>query len=118
MRFILGLLLLGFAQQGHPLTGTWTGDWGPTATQRTHLSIVLNWDGKKVSGTINPGPDAVDISNVTVDVNTWAIKFEADAKNAHLTADGKIENLGSPHRMIKGSWKQGTTTGDFKLTRD
>ena len=46
----------GFAQEGHPLTGTWGGDWGPSATQRNHLTFVMNWDGDKVTGTHQPGP--------------------------------------------------------------
>ena len=49
----------GIAQEGHPLTGTWGGDWGPTATQRNHVTFVMNWDGEKVTGVINPGPDGV-----------------------------------------------------------
>src|SRR5262245_39865163 len=80
------LLCFGFAvslraQEGHPLTGTWAGDWGATATQRTHLTLVLNWDGKNVTGTINPGPDAVPISTVFVDVTNWTVRIEADAKD-------------------------------------
>jgi len=111
------------AQQGHPLTGTWIGDWGPNATQRTHLTFVLTWDGDKVSGTINPGPDAIALGNVAVNVTNWTIRFEADTKDksgspVHISAEGRVENLGSAHRTIAGSWRQGTTTGDFKITRD
>ena len=54
--WVIAILPL-LAQEGHPLTGTWAGDWGPTITQRTHLTLVMNWDGKNISGTINPGPD-------------------------------------------------------------
>ncbi len=125
---LLGLFLCvaampGFAQQGHPLTGTWIGDWGPSATERTHLTLVLAWDGDKVSGTINPGPDAIVLSNVGVDVTNWTIRFEADTKDksgspVHISAEGRIENLGSTHRTITGSWRQGTAMGDFKITRD
>ena len=117
------LAVTAFAQQGHPLTGTWAGDWGPSATQRTHLTFVLTWDGDKVSGTINPGPDAINLASVTVDVAIWAIRIEADTKDksgrpVHISAEGRIENLGSAHRTISGVWRQGTTTGDFKITRD
>jgi hypothetical protein len=119
----LAAAAVGFAQQGHPLTGSWAGDWGTGPTQRTHLTFVLNWDGQKVSGTINPGPDAINLPNVTVDVSSWTIKFEADTKDksgatVHISVEGKVDNLGSIHRTIKGTWRQGTTTGDFKLTRD
>lgn len=119
----LTLAMTALAQQGHPLTGTWIGNWGPTPTQRTHLTFVLAWDGDKVSGTINPGPDAIALANVAVDVTNWTIRIEADTKDksgamVHISAEGKIENLGSPHRTISGSWRQGTATGDFRITRD
>lgn len=115
--------IAGIAQQGYPLTGTWTGDWGPTATQRTHITLVMDWDGKKVTGLINPGPDSIPITSVYVDVGTWTVRIEADAKDSsgnpvHINAEGKLEDLGSYHRTITGSWRQGTVTGDFKIARD
>ena len=111
----LGLIAL--AQQGHPLTGTWSGDWGATPTQRTHVTIVMDWNGKNVTGLINPGPDAIPIASVSMDVTNWTVRIEANAKD-HIAAEGKIEDLGSYHRSIKGTWTQGTTKGDFKITRD
>ena len=110
------------AQEGHPLTGTWSGDWGPSATSRTHITIVMAWDGKTVTGTINPGPDAVTVPAILLDVANWTIRFEATAKGAsgadRIAVEGKIDDLGSPHRTIAGSWRQGAAKGTFKLTRD
>jgi hypothetical protein len=110
------------AQEGHPLTGTWSGDWGPSAAQRNHITMVMAWDGKTVTGTINPGPDAITVSAIALDVTNWTIRFEADAKSAsgpvRISADGRIEDLASSHRTIIGTWRQGTAKGDFKLTRD
>ena len=54
----LVVAVAGIAQEGHPLTGVWYGDWGPNATQRNHLTIQMNWDGKNVTGIVNPGPDS------------------------------------------------------------
>jgi hypothetical protein len=107
------------AQQGHPLTGTWSGDWGVSPTQRTQVTVVLNWDGKNVTGIINPGPDSIPISSVFVDVTKWTVRMEADTKEkVHISAEGRIEDIGSYHRTIKGTWHQGATAGDFRLTRD
>lgn len=113
----------GFAQEGHPLTGTWSGDWGATAAQRTHLTVVMSWDGKQVSGTINPGPDAIPIASVGLDVTNWTVRIEADAKGASGTptrvmAEGRLEDISSYHRTLKGTWQQGGVTGSFTLTRD
>jgi hypothetical protein len=116
-------LTIAFAQQGHPLTGTWNGDWGLTSTQRTQVTLVLNWDGKNVTGIMNPGPDSVALSSVAVDVATWTVRIEADAKDSsgkpvHISAEGKLDDLGSYHRTLSGTWRQGTAKGDFKVTRD
>lgn len=120
---IVALALISLAaQEGHPLTGTWSGDWGPGAAQRTHVTMVMSWDGKTITGTINPGPDAVTVSAIALDVTNWTIRFDADAKSASgpvkISAEGRLDDLASAHRTITGTWRQGTTKGDFKLTRD
>jgi hypothetical protein len=111
------------AQEGHPLTGTWTGDWGSTAAQRNHITLVMNWDGKTVSGILNPGPNATPVKEVFVDFANWTVRFEADGKDAsgaavHIAAEGKLEDMGSIHRKLSGTWRQGNTQGDFKIARD
>jgi hypothetical protein len=103
---------VGLAQQGHPLTGTWSGDWGTTGAQRN-----------QVTGLMNPGPNSTPIASVVVDPTTWMVRIEADSKDAagkavHITAEGRVEDLGSYHRSIRGTWRQGTANGDFKITRD
>jgi hypothetical protein len=113
----------GIAQEGHPLTGTWSGDWGTSPSQRNHLTLVMNWDGDKVAGTMNPGPDAVTLPNITVDYATWTVRIEGDAKDqagapAHFVAEGRLDDIGSYHRTLSGTWTQGATKGNFKLTRD
>jgi hypothetical protein len=127
-KFIISLAILliaatALAQEGHPLTGTWSGDWGATATQRNHLTLVLSWDGKNVTGTINPGPDAVQLGSVFLDVTNWTVRIEADGKDqagkvVHISAEGKIEDLSSAHRKLAGTWSQGSSKGDFRLVRD
>jgi len=53
------------------LTATWSGDWGTGAAKRTHVTIAMAWDGKAISGTINPGPDAIEVKAITLDVANW-----------------------------------------------
>ncbi len=113
----------GFAQEGHPLKGTWSGDWGSSADNRTHLTFVMNWDGKNVTGIVNPGPNSFPIKSVVLDVTNWTVRIEADTKDPSgasvaITAQGKLEDLESYHRTLTGTWRQGATQGDFKLTRD
>jgi hypothetical protein len=111
------------AQEGHPLTGTWSGDWGPTVSQRNHLTLVMSWDGKNITGVLNPGDNAVQIPTIGLDVTNWTVRIEADGKDhtgkaVHIAAEGKLDDIGSYHRKLTGSWTQGTTKGDFRLTRE
>jgi hypothetical protein len=112
-----------FAQEGHPLTGTWHGDWSPSAGQKNRIVMALKWDTKNVTGTLNPGPRSAPLKIVTLDPEKWMVHFEADAKDqtgnpVHVVADGKLENIGSYNRTITGTWTQGAAKGDFKITRD
>jgi hypothetical protein len=119
----LGLAGLGVAQQGYPLSGTWSGDWGPSVTQRNQITVVMDWDGKRVFGLINPGPNSTPLAGVSLDVANWGVRIEADGKDqagkpVHITAEGRLDDIGSYHRTIRGTWHQGEMSGDFKLTRD
>lgn len=99
------------AQEGHPLSGTWTGDVGPR-----HVTVALEWDGKKVSGTINPGPDAATITNVRLDPAMWSIHLDADGKS-HIVIDGGLANVGSASRTLIGTWTEGAVKTPLTLTR-
>ena len=128
IRLLLLLLVsmltgLTFAQEGHPLVGTWSGDWGPTPTHRNQVTIVMNWDGKNVTGIINPGPDVIPMKVVTLDSTKWTVHIEADAKDqsgnpVRFIVDGKLDNILSYKRTLTGTWSHGNVKGDFKVTRD
>ena len=119
---LLAVAVSAVAQEGHPLKGTWLGDWGPNKNDRNQITLVMDWDGKQITGQINPGPGAVPLKNATLDPKGWVVHFEADAKNAagqpvHYVVDGKIENLGLYNRSIVGTWAHDNVKGDFRLQR-
>ena len=110
------------AQEGHPLKGSWLGTWGPAKTHSNEIVLVLNWDGKAITGTINPGTDNIAIKNASLNPDGWVVHFEADAKDKSGRAltyviDGKIENLHLPNRAVTGTWKNQKESGAFKMTR-
>ena len=100
------------------MVGTWHGDWGPDAANRTDVTLILDWDGKQISGVINPGPDSLKIENATLDPSGWKLHFEANAKGQRIVVDGTIENITNVRRSVVGTWTQGSTKGDFKMRRD
>jgi len=116
------ITVAALAQEGHPLKGTWLGDWGPSKDDRTQVTIVLDWDGKNISGVINPGPGSTLIQKAALEPKGWLVHFEADAKDrtgktVHYVVDGHIENLGTYNRSIVGTWTHDNVKADFKITR-
>jgi hypothetical protein len=76
------------------------------------VTLVLEWDGKNISGIINPGPDSVKLQKATLDPSNWAVHFEGDG----FVIDGKIQNLTSIRRSIAGTWSSGNPKGPFDST--
>ena len=112
-----GIFALALYSAADPLSGTWTGDWGPSEWDRNQVTVELKWDGTTLSGTVNPGPNAVELKKATFDTKTAAIHFEADVTgrrgNAiHYVIDGKVEG-----NTMTGSWGHDNRKGDFKITR-
>jgi hypothetical protein len=113
------------AQFGHPLKGQWSGEWGPK-DKPNRVLLDLDWDGKAVTGVINPGPNSAAVKSVTIDYSNaaaWSVKIQAEAKDATgklvpIAIDGKLENLGAYYKIFHGTWTQGGQKGDFTVTRN
>ena len=102
------------AQFGHPLKGSWSGDWGPNKDQRNRVLLQMQWDGKAITGAINPGPNALPLTAASLDPETWQVHLEARG----IVIDGKLENIGSAHRTLTGTWTQAGQKGGFRLIRN
>lgn len=115
----LFVALPAFAQFGHPLKGTWSGDWGPTRDKQSHVVLEFNWDGKALTGNINPGPKAVAFQKATLDAATWMVHVEGQGKDGvRYVIDGKLENIGAYQRILSGTWTEGTVKGTFRVVRN
>jgi hypothetical protein len=111
------------AQEGHPLVGTWRGAWGPSAQQQNDVTFVMEYDGKTVTGVINPGFESMRLQKVTLDPAAWTVRFETETKDASgkgipVVIDAKFEDITNRHRSLVGTWVQGTTKGQFRITLD
>ena len=112
---------LSFAQEGHPLKGSWLGTWGPAKTHSNDIVLVLDWDGKAITGMVNPGTDDAPIKNATLNPDGWVVRFETDIKDKsgvlNYVIEGKIENLSFHNRTIVGTWKNQRESGALKISR-
>lgn len=123
---LIALPLAASAQFGHPLKGQWSGEAG-SAGNTKRLLLDLHWDGKTVTGKINPGSDTeADFKKVTIDyskVSSWGVQMEAEGKGAagkpvQIRIDGTLENLGAYYRVFQGTWTEGGQKSPFTLTRN
>jgi hypothetical protein len=112
------------AQFGHPLHGQWSGGWGKA--QENRLLLNLDWDGKQVTGVINPGPNQLTVTKTDIDYSNpdaWKIHMTAEGKDASgkavsATIDGTLENIGVYYKVFRGTWTQGAQKADFLVTRN
>ena len=99
------------------LSGTWTGDWGPSEKSRNLVTIDLKLDGTGVTGTVNPGENAVAITRGSFAPDTGVLTLEAtgnraDGKTIHYTMEGQLSD-----GMITGTWMDDDKKNDFKLKK-
>ena len=99
------------------LSGTWTGDWGPSANDRNAVTLELTWNGTTLTGVVNPGENAVALSAASYDPATNTVMMEADAQNfrgepIHYMITGTLEG-----NTITGSWGHDDVSGDFTIMK-
>ena len=133
----LALAVPALAQFGHPLKGSWSGEWRENASTEHRILLEFKWEGKygvnpeggTLSGTLNPGPDAAPMKNIKLTpppggvANAdapWELHFEADTKDeagatVKVVVDGFMENIGAYKRFITGTWQQGNRRGPFRV---
>jgi hypothetical protein len=123
---VFAVALSAFGQEGFPLTGTWSGDWGISAKEddRNHTTLIMSWDGKKITGLVDPGPDSAQFKVATLDSGKWAVRLEYDLKDKNgklmpFIVDAKLQNASSRvNRMLVGTFTHGSVKGDFKVKMD
>lgn len=118
----LCVLVSSNAQEGHPLKGSWLGEWQGNSVHGDNILLILDWDGKAITGMINPGTDNMPLTRASLEPNGWAVRLEAEGKDKDGSAvryliEGKIENLELPNRSINGTWSSNKGRGMFTASR-
>lgn len=107
------------AQEGFPLDGTWRGQREAGAQAPVTIVMVLAWDGKRVSGVINPGPKSIQIARAELIPEGWRVKVEAHtASGETISFSGVIGKLGAYDRTITGTWTEGGRSYHVRMVRE
>lgn len=112
-------LPIALAQEGHPLVGTWQGNWGE---DNSLLTVIINWDGEHFSGIVNPGPGSGEPQNITLDSSKWWVEMSLPVTDANLnsvpfTLKGSLENITSRTRAVNATWHYNSESGSMRLER-
>ncbi|MET0280372.1 MAG: hypothetical protein ABW278_04500 [Steroidobacteraceae bacterium] len=107
------------AQEGFPLDGTWRGEVVNRDGSHRTIVLVMQYDGKQVNGTMNPGPDSVDFTGGKLTPAGWkfGLAFKG-ARNVNTTFDGAISNLGKYNRVLAGKWTEGAASFDIRFVHE
>src|SRR5262245_12582604 len=65
-----------------PISGVWTGDWGPNANDRNRVEVDLKLNGKAVTGTVKSvQPARADVMIQKSTFDGGALHMEAEVKS-------------------------------------
>lgn len=123
MRSLVTILLLtasvAVAQEGFPLDGTWRGERQAPGETPVTIVLIMQWDGQKVTGMINPGPKAIPIGEARLIPEGWKVKVTArTADGKPIDFEGALANLGAYDRSISGIWTEDGRRYQFRMVRE
>ena len=113
-----------YGQEGHPLVGSWHGDWGPAGSaDRMDLTMIIDWDGSELIGLVNPVTDRSMLENAELNSGDWTVQFEVNVRDRSGTtrrciANGALDKLGSDRRELAGAWNCDGIEAEFHIIRD
>jgi hypothetical protein len=107
------------AQEGFPLDGTWRGERRAEGTSPVTFVIVMQWDGRTITGVINPGPKSLPLRDARLEPQGWRVTFAATSGSGEpITFAGHLDALGDYHRTVTGIWTEGGRRYDFRMSRE
>ena len=125
------------AQEGHPLSGTWYGEY-EAGGQKHDLTVIMKWDGRAITGTINPGPGARPLQSAVLNITpgkpapqgqdstsgtppVFNVRLEVELPHApaggRAVFEGTLQNPVAGNRRLVGTWTRGNERGAFRLRR-
>ena len=99
------------------VNGSWSGDWGPSPSDRNPVTLQLTSESGNLTGVVNTGATTVTLSRVSYNPDTGAVAMEADAQGRggsaiHYVIEGKAGG-----NTMSGTWSHDEVRGDFRVTR-
>jgi hypothetical protein len=102
-----------YAQEGHPLTGSWSGERMVDGQPSRVLLVMELQKDQKITGYVLENGKRSAVQDVKLNTNDWSVSFALDQG---YRAEGTIGELGSQtQRTITGTWTDGSKSGAFHV---
>jgi hypothetical protein len=100
-----------------PISGTWVGEWGPSPSRQTEVTVELEWDGTTLKGTVDAHRTPFELSKASFDPKTKAVRMELDGPNSrreivHYVIAGKVSGT-----TISGTFDRDGEKGTFTIQK-
>lgn len=119
--FLVTLSTYTFAQEGHPLTGTWSGN-RESGEGSVRLLLIMNLQAdQNIEGVLIENGSRIPL-DITLNPDDWSVIINAQGATrsgdaVNYRAEGVIENLGTvSQRVIRGTWNDGNSDGQFSVS--
>jgi len=115
---LLLLALTGYAQEGHPLKGTWRGEIA-MVNEPVPVVIIMDYKGDDLTGMINPGRNSFNFTSAELDAPNWTLMANAESRDGvNISFEAVLHEIGARNRFLEGTWTVAGTTYPFKITRE
>ena len=102
-----------FAQEGHPLNGSWSGERLVDGKPSRILLVMELHRDQTISGYVLENSKKSALQNVALNTADWSVSF---ALEQGYKVQGVIGELGSQtQRTIMGTWTDGSKSGEFHV---
>jgi hypothetical protein len=100
-----------------PVSGTWVGEWGPSPSRQTEVTVELKWDGTTLKGTVDPDRNGIELATASFDPKTSAVTMELDGPNSsreivRYKIEGKISGT-----TMSGTFDRAGEKGTFEINK-
>jgi hypothetical protein len=95
--WMLTLAATVIAQEGHPLTGSWSGSRTVDGKNSRILMVMELARDQTISGYVMEQGKRVAVESVTLDPQTWTVTFSLAASDTgiHYKVEAAFEDMGS-----------------------
>jgi len=109
------------AQEGHPLTGSWSGERSVGGSDSRLLMVLDLQRDQSFAGYVIENRARIPLKSATLNPSNWTVDLVVEGRDRDGNAvsykmEGTIENLGATtEREIVGTWTDGSASGDFRV---